>query len=303
MMTERREKPLVLNEETYTPGYATGSVCPRRGSIKLTAPNGNSCIVETNCKTWRCLSCRDRLLNSFKMRVELGCLGLGRSAFITITYRQNESSLKDVASVLKKDWRELWRRWNSTYAQLKWLKVTELTKAGMPHHHLIAGPIPDEQRISCYGKDLEVVRFMRRMASCTCVSHAMSRLWWAITGDSYIVHAEPVLSATRAANYISKYIAKTMHSREPFEAVGIYRRWSSSRGFPGAGRLRLAQTDRTGWQRLEYQHGALNFGWTAKELSAPYLLERNGEDLRMRLTDQKSTQRAIGKLRRLIDVN
>ncbi len=285
-----------------TPGGATVSLCPRRGSIKLTAPDGRSCVIQTNCKTWSCLSCRDRLLNSFKMRVELSCLTWVRSSLITITYKADALSLSTVASVLTKDLRELWRRWKCMYPPLQWIRVTELTKVGMPHHHLVAGPIPEPQRINCYGTSFAVVRFLSRMAHCTCLSHALSRLWWDITGESFIVHATPVISARGAAAYVSKYIAKTMYNRQAFLDLGISRRWSSSRGYPGAGRLRLAQTDRGGWVSHEYQHGPLILAWTDPEWLDTPLLERNGNDLRLRLTAKNTLKSTVNKLKGMVSV-
>lgn len=239
-------------------------------------------------------------MNAFKMRVELSCLALARSALITVTYKRDDLTLAGVKSVLTKDWRELWRRWNLRHPRLHWLKVTELTQAGMPHHHLVAGPIPQRQRINCYGTAFEVVPFLRRMDVCPCLSHAMSRLWWDITGDSFIVHATPVISAAGAAAYIGKYVGKTMYDRSAYESLGIKRRWSSSRGHPGSGRLRLAQTEKGGWLKRSYQHGKLNFGFTANELSAPHLLVRNGQDLRLRLSALKQTKATINRLERML---
>ena len=122
-------------------GMGTSGACPSQGSMRLVSWDGEFARVRTNCKTWRCVSCRGRMLNLFRMRVESGCLILGRCAFITLTYQADSERLRD-ARCVEKDWKALWRRLTVQGLQnLKWLRVMEVTRKGIPHYHLVAGPI------------------------------------------------------------------------------------------------------------------------------------------------------------------
>ena len=194
--------------------------------------------MPTTCKTWRCAICSRKMLSLFRMRVEAGALTLGQCAFMTITYKVADDR-RAVAEYVKEDWRKLLRQSSNLRHPTQWLKVTELTKKQMPHHHLILGPVKGKLR--CYGPDNWTPgRFQSRAASCGCLSHRVSRDWLAITGDSWNTHVTPVLGAAGAAAYLAKYVKKTFGDRHELATLGIIRRWSSSRGWPGRGRMRLS---------------------------------------------------------------
>lgn len=222
-------------------GSALSSSCPRGGFIWLHTMDKGNLITPTFCKTWKCVGCRDRLLNLFKMRVEAGVLGLGRCVFITITYKMGKGLLRDATSV-KEDWKEFWRRLTkSGFPKLKWLRVIELTKQKQPHLHVVMEwSLAGEAR--CYGVEFDYKAFRRRFDSCNCLSHTLARVWYAVTKDSWMVHVMPVLGAAGAAAYLGKYMVKNMMYRKDLEDAGFTRRWSSSRGWPGSGRVRLKQS-------------------------------------------------------------
>lgn len=221
------------------------------------------------------------------MRVEAGCFRLGPCAFITVTYRvASDTPLRNAASVAK-DWRALWRKWKySEPNQLHWLRVIELTKKGQPHLHVIVGPTVS--RIRCYGSTFDVQTFKKRFYSCDCLSHRLSRMWWATTGDSWIVHAVPVAGARGAARYLAKYLTK-QESFAPLLAAGFSRRWSRSRGFPAGGRLRLRTSIEENWRRTEISH---RYAWSVRK--EPYgALELNdpvGDDLVVLLAARNQRQ-------------
>ena len=204
------------------------------------------------------------MLTLFKARVEIGCSTLGRCAFITGTYKVDEQRLVD-ASYVARDWKALWRHlaWSSPIQKqpkekrLKWLRVMEVTKKMMPHWHMVAGTIPDDQRIRCWGDRLDIKDYERRFADCECLAHTFSRAWYAVTGDSYIVHAIPVLGAKGGAAYMAKYVSKTFGMEGRLKALGMARRWSSSRGWPGSGRMRLAPSAEGGWYERVFSYGTL----------------------------------------------
>ena len=208
------------------------------------------------------------MIRVFKARVETGCSILGRCAFITVTYQAESREGLPAATYVRKNWAALWRRLRKDpIRQMEWLRVMEITKRGIPHHHLVAGPV--EGQVRCYGPDFDMRDFRRRFASCECLSHRLSRHWLEVTGDSEIVHTVPVLGAKGAGSYMAKYLAKTFGMESRLRSVGMSRRWSSSRGWPGTGRLHLAQSDKkggerkkdgseSGWQKRVYIRGHIS---------------------------------------------
>lgn len=235
-------------------GLASSALCPREGYVKLRSVHGEFGVLKVNCKTWRCLACRDRLKSLFKSRVATGVSALGQCVFMTFTYKVVYARY-GTAEFVKKDWKAFWRRWKSLkYPNLKWFRVTEMTKKRMPHHHVVMGPIPSGLEMRCYGIEFDYRRFIgSRWYTCECLSHKASRIWWEITKDSWNTHVVPVLGERGAAAYMGKYLGKGF-------ALANGRRWSSSRGWPGAGRMRLQATvdDDDGWVVRTYFEGHLD---------------------------------------------
>ena len=100
---------------------------------------------------------------------------------------------------LWRDLRRLGRRW-------EWLKVTEMTRRDMPHHHLIVGPI--DGLIRCHGRTIkrgkETAVYLERMASCTCLAHVFARVWFEVTKDSFMCFATAVTDPEGAGNYLGR---------------------------------------------------------------------------------------------------
>ncbi len=234
------------------PGVATSSDCPRSGSVWLLSNQGEFAWINTNCNTWRCKGCRNRMLNRFKTRVATGCSTLGACAFITITYKADVRDPED-ATFVARDWKAFCRRFPRLKHNLKWLRVMEVTRKGTPHHHLVTGPIRSDEQLRCWTGDLRIRRYERRFETCDCLAHTMARHWYAVTGDSYIIHATPVLGSNGAATYMAKYLAKTFGNEGRAKALGMRRRWSSGRGWPGAARQRLAPTVDEDWYETIYR--------------------------------------------------
>ncbi len=280
------------------PGASMSPVCPRAGGMLLGKVVPGTTYerrvrMDTNCKTWRCLGCRDRMMALFKARVITGVLRLGRCAFMTVTYKEGSRRLEDAGCVAA-DWRELSRQLGKESPQVKklhWLRVMELTKKGTPHHHLVVGSV-EGHKIRCWGSDgFDVRSFRRRFGSCDCLAHEYARSWWKVTGDSWIVHGMPVSGARRAGAYLAKYMGKVL-AEGRLESVGMSRRWSSSRGWPGRGRLRLAQTTKEGgWDRTAYKSGH----WDDDVVGGPEdLLVRDGDNLTEALSVEAGRRRFVG---------
>lgn len=298
------DTPLISNRTSGTRGSAKSSYCPDGGMACLTDnrdPN-RFVMVNTTCKAWRCLGCRERLLRVFRMRVEVGVSTLGRCAFTTLTFRLAYGSVPRDAPSAAKAWRELWRRlrklgepWN----QMKWLRVVELTKRRQPHYHVVMGSIPNDLRIRCYGSKFDHRTFVRTWDRCQCLSHIMSRVWYSVTGDSYIVHSIPVTGARGAGRYLAKYMLKDMIVREELEKRGFKRRWSNSRGWPGAGRMRFRKTVEKSWGRIFWMGKKVGDWYEEQGYPGkwPDLEERVGPDL-VKLVMERDTKRgALAKLK------
>ncbi len=227
------------------------------------------------------------MIGLFILRVETGCLILGRCAFTTLTYKVDGRLTEDVGYV-RKDWTAFCRQFLRPHG-LRWLKVTERTRKGIPHHHVVIGTIGSDEEVNCYGDRLVIRRYEQRFDTCACLSHRAARTWEAITKDSYIVHTREVHGEKHAGRYMAKYMRKT------FKAPVFTRRWATSHGWPGGGRLRLKQTDEEGWSRKEFWYGHYPEVRNPKDL-----VERAGPEWalkRMKAKDIKRMQKEI--IRRL----
>ncbi len=210
----------------------SGEHCERRGAILVArkdpvtqlADTTERWVIGTNCKTWRCPTCRLKRHAMVKMRMVYGCTILEASFFITLTYRKDASQNEDAQSV-GKDWYRFLRRWKSRNPNLSWFRVIELTKKGQPHLHLIAGGLIDVKT-----EEVE-----------SCVRDA-----WAMATrrngqiESYIVKAIPVTYEGKVAGYMAKYMVKAFYDqRAKLEKMGFLRRFSRSRNWPSPGELHL----------------------------------------------------------------
>lgn len=52
---------------------------------------------------------------------------------------------------------------------------------------------------------------------------------------------------------MAKYLDKTFGMEGRMKIVGMSRRWSTSRGWPGTGRMGLKQTEEGGWMSMTFQ--------------------------------------------------
>lgn len=224
----------------------------------------------------------------FQARVETGISRLGQSALMTITYKAG-SRAADRAEYVSKDWRALWRllrKQAPDVHRMKWFRVMELTKKKTPHHHLVIGPV--ERRVSCWGADFSVKTYRKRFKTCQCLAHVVGRAWWKVTGDSYIVHTRAILSGEKTGYYLAKYLTKA--SEDDRVELGMARRWSNSRGWPGSGRMRLAVSIGLGWKRSAYRSGRVD---SDIEGGPAALLVRHGDNIVRALIVKKAVRRLL----------
>ena len=170
----------------------------------------------------------------------------------------------------------------------------------MPHHHLIAGPISEDQEVSCYGDSFDIRRYRKRFDSCGCLSHSLARPWKEVTVDTEIVHTVAVLGARGAGGYMGKYFLKTFGMEGRLKAVGMKRRWSTSREWPGTGRLRLKQSlgaGGSGWHDVRYRRGYMS---REEECVEGTLMERDGDVLRLALDARREKESKVKGIRRYL---
>lgn len=276
-------------------GAASSKLCPRAGYAKLYTKFGQELVVRTNCNTWRCLSCRDRVKNLVLMRIEYGCSILNPSWFITLTFRKTKGVPSRDAQYVARRWARFWYLYLKSHkSQPPWFRVIELTKQKQPHLHLVTG-----------GLDLTTKESIR---------DEWATLWAQTVQDvrDDVFKATwvwPVLSAAKAAGYMAKYLLKNLQHREELEAKGFIRRWSRSRNWP-SGPLALKGTE-DGWAhtKWEWKGGAFadQNALKADNSEGHPLLEHIGTDLAVELSARKAGQRASKQLeslmRRLQSVN
>lgn len=158
------------------------------------------------------------------------------------------------------------------------------------------GTVPEEKRINCWQRSVfDAKRFKARLNTCDCLAHEFARVWFDVTGDSWIAHAIPVLGGNGAGAYMGKYLEKMFLNEERENILGMERRWSSSRGWPGSGRLRLSQTDKGGWIAREWKHGFVSEIDTGGPTD---LLERSGDNLTIDLAEKAKQKAMLGKMKR-----
>lgn len=269
--------------------------CDRRGFSELFTPEGRSIVLPTTCKTWGCVVCRKKLLALFRARVEVGVSHIGRSVFMTITYLEGSVRLQG-AQCVQKDWQALWRNLKRAGHDWKWLKVTELTEKGTPHHHVVIGPVSGV--IRCHGKTIkkgrETYEYMKRIKWCECTAHIFSRTWQKITGDSFMCFAVAVTNSSGAGTYMSKYMQKN------FMRPTTGRRFTTSRDWPGGQRIRLAVTLAKGWSHIQRWEGSWFPNGYDLNPNEKDLLVRVGDDITMKIARRNSKKAARARFGKIL---
>ncbi len=300
-------------------GAASSGVCPRAGWIILAAPDHTVGGYPTNCKTWRCLSCRNRVLSLLRDRIEYGASLIHTPLwFITVTFATGSLLRRDAKSVEKafRAWCALLRK---PYPNLKWFKVVEWTKRGQAHLHLIVGGL-DERRNNCIARWDKRTRGKRLLQEChavwnqrVCREHQISYLWRNATKDSYIVHSTPVAGPRGIAAYMGKYITKEMPKWRARASAGFRRRWSSSASWPTYEPMRLrGSKNKKKPSEWSYYRWGLQGGRIAIEAQNMKPIEEGnhsayfdqmGDDRTTLMQEAKTIRRGIALAKRMINAS
>jgi hypothetical protein len=208
-------------------------------------------VVRTVCKTWRCEACSSRMAAMYKLRTVYGTSRLENLFITTVTYEMGKREAVDALSAsthLRKLFARLKRR--ERWKDLAWCRVTELTKRGQVHHHLMIGGVSGIGRCQTSTKSKKKNYKQWYEKDCLldvlgdeCLNHELAKTWHQVTGDSYVVDVDKVRSERGLSSYLAKYLVKSMHHWKELNKLGFKRRWNCSRNFPSPGRLRLAGSD------------------------------------------------------------
>lgn len=201
-------------------------VCESGGTVYLNRPESfksreqtTEAALKVACKRWTCEICKGVNLWRFKKMVSNGCSILGASVFITLTYRKRPREAVRTVAYVNATWRRFLARWkyhNPEVEKTEWVRVTELTKRGQPHIHVILS-------WPCNTISMEIAKR---------IENEIRPIWRLVTRDSFVVHVVPVTSAPGAGAYLAKYLAKNMEDRDKLLWLGFKKRYSRSGGWP-----------------------------------------------------------------------
>lgn len=218
--------------------------CPRGGFVIL-QDDAHRHVMRTVCKTWRCEACQKRMANMYRLRMEYGSSRVRPLYITTVTYELGKRTLVNADSAVR-DLRRLWQRLRlrDRWKKVAWARVTELTKKGQIHHHILTGFLEGMSRCnqSKWSRNRGYASWYRKGCSLEpqCLNHELAREWERITGDSFVVDIAKVRTIKGVADYCAKYLTKSIANYDTLEGVGFKRRFNCSRNWPSPGRLRLA---------------------------------------------------------------
>ncbi len=195
--------------------------------------------------------------------MEYGLLGLTEQWLVSFTFvapvKSNGWQGKFVdAKHAEKAWSEFRRRCqrHPWWKGMQSLRVIELTSRGQIHFHALMGTT---HKVTFEARCQENPRWASYLndETCECLMHRFCRVWYAVTGDSWIVDVREVYGPKGAAIYLCKYVRKGMYGREreAIEAKGYKRRYMATRGWPRGAQMKRYGTVAKVWQRVQFEKG------------------------------------------------
>lgn len=219
-------------------GSAVSTLCPKRGFALMRDTVGKWIGVPVTCNNWGCAGCRQRNRARIAEMVQYSTTIVGPLYFISVTYEAVRRATPD-AKVVMVNWRNLLKRLKRNnperYQKMAWFRVIELTKAGVPHLHLLVGNLGLIPLVDCRPKHLRK-KYNRRDIENGCVrgclTHEWCSEWLGVTSDSFVCFAEAVYSPGGAGYYLTKYMLKSFEEREAYAVLGFTRRYDTSQNWP-----------------------------------------------------------------------
>ncbi len=197
------EPPVKEPENEFLIGSTPASValpqttCPRAQTLQAYSLTfGCECLLTLPCKTWGCRVCSVQKIKALSLAVQAA--KPNRLLTLTIDPALHLSPAEAWKTTRKKV-PLLVRKLRTKFGEVEYLRVTEVTKAGWPHYHLLvrSGYLP----------------------------HSVVKSIWSEMTGARIVDLRQVLKSFSAYKYLVKYLSK-LHKLEWTE-----RHVSLSRGF------------------------------------------------------------------------
>lgn len=138
--------------------------------------------------------------------------------------------------------------------------------------------------------------------------HQMSRCWFEVTKDSFVVDVRKVYDVDGAAWYLAKYLLKNMYGgkRLQLQERGYSRRYMASAKWPRGGQMKRVGTVMRLWVGNSFQYG--DFGvdqefldWSEKQP----LMEQVGTNMAKKAIEAmkfKKAKRLVGAFKNASDV-
>lgn len=215
--------------------WDSDTLCPKAGRILMYNSAYEPMAIPTTCKSWGCPVCGPRKVFTWSKKLTSVLQGLNNLSLITFTLKKEGNVLQDADYVRKAQasfLRHLKRRYKMKMA---WIMVPELTKAMVPHLHAVFSMERPIEWMRCQSLTWNLYNEGWLTKSCECLHHVACRLWFEITGDSFIVDVRPIQRTPHGVSlYLAKYLMKGGfgEQRQILNAIGFNRRWSRSRDFP-----------------------------------------------------------------------
>lgn len=133
------------------------------------------------------------------------------------------------------------------------------------------------------------------------MEHQIGRLWFEVTGDSYVVNVKEVSSAGSVASYVAKYVAKDFLVDAGRKKLGFARAWSRSRNWP-VSNLQLLATKEKRWFRVQFSateghEKKWDLDWWLERTAGfkDTIMQRTGTDLSLWF-GKRNERRAVRKM-------
>lgn len=179
----------VLHEYLVTPtpslAFRYLGVCPRSQSlVAYSLTYGATVLFALPCRTWSCRVCAETKIKALAVTVQLAA----PNRLLTLTVDPSlYSSRREAWEKTRKCVPLLIRRLRKNFGEIEYLRVTEVTKAGWPHYHLLlrSGFLP----------------------------HSVVKAYWSQLTGARIVDLRQVTKTFSAYKYLVKYLSK-LHQLE-----------------------------------------------------------------------------------------
>ncbi len=297
-------------ERTDQKGNSRDDICPRRGNAYLRPNSGTLYVIPTNCKSWSCKACRNRKLGQVVSLMIYGCSHLTEPWLVSLTFKITENGLGKPANTVNAEYaeaafKEFIRRMRRIpwFPGNEWIRVVEVTEKNQIHFHLIMGKpkivtqgFRGGNKIRCQ-KHPDWHNWLSK--KCNCIMHQMSRTWYAVTKDSFVVDVRTIYDIEGACWYLAKYLAKAMYGtkRLQIEAKGYKRRYMCSSKWPRGAQMKRLGTLLKAWVDHGFGYGPPNeylTDWSSKQ----ELMRQCGTDMAKELREANIARGRLKKYRR-----